>query len=81
MTTRKPSRSTSATATIYSGDQRRLFHARGKKDPKAGIRLAKELRSRDPYLPMIIESSENENAHDVIELGGTFIDKNSKNFP
>ena len=30
---------------------------------------------------MIIESSENENAHDVIELGGTFIDKNSKKFP
>ena len=57
------------------------FMREGKKDPKAGIRLAKELRSRDPYLPMIIESSENENAHDVIELGGTFIDKNSKKFP
>ena len=54
------------------------FMREGKKAPKAGIRLAKELRSRDPYLPMIIESSENENAHDVIELGGTFIDKNSK---
>ena len=57
------------------------FMREGKKDPKAGIRLAKELRSRDPYLPMIIESSENENAHDVMELGGTFIDKNSKKFP
>ena len=30
---------------------------------------------------MIIESSEIENAHDVRELGGTFIDKNSKKFP
>lgn len=57
------------------------FMREGKKDPKAGIRLAKDLRSRDPYLPMIIESSENENAHDVMELGGTFIDKNSKKFP
>ena len=57
------------------------FMREGKKDPKAGIRLARELRERDPYLPLIIESSENENAHDVIELGGTFIDKNSKKFP
>ncbi len=57
------------------------FAREGKKDPKAGIRLAKELRKRDPYLPMIIESSEIENAHDVRELGGTFIDKNSKKFP
>lgn len=57
------------------------FMHEGKKDPKAGIRLARELRERDPYLPLIIESSENENAHDVIELGGTFIDKNSKKFP
>ena len=51
------------------------------KDQKAGIRLARELRSRDPYLPLIIESSEPENAHDVREMGCTFIDKNSKKFP
>ncbi len=57
------------------------FMREGKKDPKAGIRLARELRERDPYLPLIIESSENENAHDVSEIGGTFIDKNSKKFP
>ena len=57
------------------------FARQGKKDPKAGIMLARELRKRDPYLPMIIESSETENAHDVRELGGTFLDKNSKKFP
>lgn len=57
------------------------FTRNGVKDPKAGIRLARELRERDPYLPLIIESSEIENAHDVRELGGTFIDKNSKKFP
>lgn len=57
------------------------FLREGKKDPKAGIRLARELRERDPYLPLIIESSEIENAHDVSEVGGTFIDKNSKKFP
>ncbi|MCI9285711.1 MAG: phosphoenolpyruvate synthase [Muribaculaceae bacterium] len=57
------------------------FKRGGEKDPKAGIRLARELRTRDPYLPMIIESSEAENATDVMALGGTFIDKNSKKFP
>lgn len=57
------------------------FKHEGRKDPKAGIKLARELRERDPYLPMIIESSETENAHDVMDLGGTFIDKNSKKFP
>jgi len=57
------------------------FMREGVKDPKAGIRLARELRSRDPYLPLIIESSEPENAHDVIEMGCSFIDKNSKKFP
>ena len=57
------------------------FKRQGVKDQKAGIRLARELRSRDPYLPLIIESSEPENAHDVREMGCTFIDKNSKKFP
>lgn len=57
------------------------FKHEGVKDPKAGIKLARELRKRDPYLPMIIESSEVENSHDVKELGGTFLDKNSKKFP
>ncbi|MDE5919028.1 MAG: PEP/pyruvate-binding domain-containing protein, partial [Duncaniella sp.] len=41
----------------------------------------KELRRRDPYLPLIIESSDVENSKDVLGLGGTFIDKNSKKFP
>ncbi len=50
----------------------------GKKDSQAGIELARWLRSRDPYLPIIIESSESENAAKVPEFNGVFIDKNSK---
>ncbi len=57
------------------------FTRKGKKDPKAGIKLAKELRNRDPYLPLIIESSEVENEELVKEFHGTFIDKNSKKLP
>ncbi len=54
------------------------FMRDGAKDPQAGITLAKWLRGRDPYLPIIIESSETENADRVSEFNGVFIDKNSK---
>ncbi len=54
------------------------FKREGVKDPQAGIRLAKTIRERDPFLPIIIESSEAENEQRVAEFDGTFIDKNSK---
>lgn len=57
------------------------FMRGGKKDPKAGIKLARALRARDPHIPLIIESSEAENATDVAQLGGVFLDKNSKKLP
>ena len=57
------------------------FARDGEKDRKAGLRLARWLRERDPYLPIIIESSETANAEAVDEFGGTFIDKNSKKLP
>ncbi len=57
------------------------FSRGGVKDPQAGIRLANYFRSIDPYLPIIIESSESENAAHMQEFGGIFIDKNSKKLP
>lgn len=54
------------------------FMREGAKDSQAGIKLAKWLRQRDPYLPIIIESSETDNAARVGEFNGVFIDKNSK---
>ncbi len=57
------------------------FMKGGVKDSSAGIKLAKFLRSQDPYLPIIIESSEQENANAVSQFGGVFIDKNSKKLP
>lgn len=57
------------------------FNRNGTKDRNAGIELARELRHRDPYLPIIIESSESENACRVGEFGGVFLDKNSKKLP
>ncbi|MGN0211320.1 MAG: PEP/pyruvate-binding domain-containing protein [Muribaculaceae bacterium] len=57
------------------------FKRGGEKSSKAGIELAHELKSRDPYLPIIIESSEIENEALVKEFDGTFINKNSKKLP
>ena len=57
------------------------FHRNGVKDPKAGISLAEFLRQRDPYLPIIIESSETRNEADAERLGCVFLDKNSKKLP
>lgn len=57
------------------------FARGGEKDQHAGIRLARWLHEQDPYLPLIIESSETSNAEAVKEFGGTFIDKNSKKLP
>ena len=54
------------------------FAHEGVKDTMAGIKLAHWFRSRDPYLPIIIESSEVNNAKLVDSFGGVFIDKNSK---
>ena len=57
------------------------FKREGKKDAEAGLRLARFLREQDPYLPLIIESSETANRKPVKALGGTFLDKNSKKLP
>ncbi|MCH5222032.1 MAG: phosphoenolpyruvate synthase [Muribaculaceae bacterium] len=54
------------------------FARDGRKDSKAGLRLAQYFREHDPYLPIIIESSETTNAAATAAFGGVFIDKNSK---
>ena len=57
------------------------FMRDGKKDSKAGIRLLRYLKEKDPSLPVIVESSEPENAEAVHAAGSTFLDKNSKKLP
>ena len=57
------------------------FKHNGVKDTLAGISLAKYLREQDPYLPIIMESSESENRDRVHEFNGIFLDKNSKKLP
>lgn len=57
------------------------FKRGGRKDAMAGLQLASYLRSRDPYLPIIVESTETSNGPLAESIGAVFIDKNSKKLP
>ena len=57
------------------------FKKNGVRDVHAGIKFAKFLREQDPFLPIIVESSEVENAQLVDDFEGIFLDKNSKKLP
>ncbi len=57
------------------------FKRDGVKDPKAGFRLAEALRKENPYLPIIIESSEADNRQQAEAMHCVFLDKTSKKLP
>lgn len=54
------------------------FPIHGEKDSEAGLKLMREIRQNDPYLPLILESSESENRSKAEAEGFRFVDKNSK---
>lgn len=54
------------------------FPREGKQDSLAGVRLLREIRKHDPFVPLILDSSEEENRKYAEEFGAHFIDKNSK---
>lgn len=47
-------------------------------DAEAGLKLLREIRKRDEYVPLILQSSESENRAKAEAEGFDFIDKNSK---
>ena len=47
-------------------------------DPIAGIRLMEEIRKRDPFMPLILQSSESENRRYAALYEASYVDKNSK---
>ncbi|MDE5688812.1 MAG: phosphoenolpyruvate synthase [Paramuribaculum sp.] len=57
------------------------FKRNGAKDSHAGLRFAQFLRREDPNLPIIIESSESDNADPALQMNCVFLDKNSKKLP
>lgn len=54
------------------------FPHEGVDDPLAGVKLLTEIRSYDPFVPLILQSAEEENRIYANELDVQFIDKNSK---
>ena len=54
------------------------FPHNGVKDEEAGYKLLTAIREHDPYIPLIMESSELENAEKAQRCHAHFIDKNSK---
>lgn len=54
------------------------FPKDGVKDAEAGLKLLREIRRRDEYVPLIMESSESQNREKAEAEGFRFVDKNSK---
>lgn len=50
----------------------------GEVDPKAGLTFLTEVRSRNPFVPLILESAEESNREFTQHVNAVFIDKNSK---
>ena len=50
----------------------------GDKVADAGVRLLREIRAYDEFLPLIMESSESDNRQWAAEVNAGFVDKNSK---
>ncbi len=54
------------------------FPKDGVKDPEAGFKLLREIRRRDEYVPLIMQSAESENEEKARAEGFLYVDKNSK---
>ena len=50
----------------------------GEIDPEAGLTFLTEVRSRNPFVPLILESAEESNREFTQHVNAVFIDKNSK---
>lgn len=57
------------------------FPVNGEKDPDAGMKFARMVRKRNPYMPIIMESQESANRTPAEAAGYVFLDKNSKTLP
>lgn len=55
-----------------------IYNGSRQADEMAGFKLLSCIRARDPYIPLILESSESERAELAHQCGALFIDKNSK---
>ncbi len=54
------------------------FPKDGVKDPEAGFKLLREIRARNEFVPVILQSAESENEEKAKAEGFLYVDKNSK---
>ncbi len=54
------------------------YEREGKKDPEAGIRLCQVVKKNDKYMPLLLQSSDDENEEIAKQIKVGFINKNSK---
>ncbi|TVR74582.1 MAG: phosphoenolpyruvate synthase [Marinilabiliales bacterium] len=54
------------------------YSRKGRRDPQAGIRLCRKVKSDDPHMPVLLQSSDMENHVQAEELKAGFIHKYSK---
>ena len=54
------------------------FPINGVKDSEAGLKLLRDIHKDNPYLPLIVESTESANREKAEAEGFRFVDKNSK---
>ncbi len=57
------------------------FNRDGAKDATAGVALSRALLSNDAHLPIIMQSSDNDNKRFANELGLSFVQKHAKTYP
>ncbi len=57
----------------------RLSHVE-ESDPEAGLKLLQEIRRRNEFIPLVLQSSETVNRQKAWDSGFDFLDKNSKKF-
>lgn len=57
------------------------FPCNGVTDKQAGLHFCDYVRKSNPYLPLIIQSSEQGLEHEIRRLKASFLDKNSKKLP
>ena len=56
------------------------FNRSGVKNRYAGVALCEDIRLEDPYVPIIMQSSDEENAEYAERFGAVFLNKNAKAF-
>jgi len=57
------------------------YPRKGIKDPEAGLRLFKRIKKENPFMPLLLQSSDPSYQSKALQMEVGFIDKNSKSLP